>query len=322
VEQSRRLLRLQSVTEPVVPRGASLGIRGLTPWRTQPQDFYLIHTALVAPAIEPKDWSLRIHGMVDHPITLTYHDLIRRELVEDWITLNCVSNPVGGPLIGNAWWSGIKIAPLLAEVGVQAGADAVLQTSHDGWTCGTPIAALTDGRNAMLAVAMDGLPLEIDHGFPVRTVVPGLYGFVSACKWVVDWEITRFDRIDAYWTQRGWSEQAPVKIASRIDLPGDGEHVTAGSVRVGGMAWDQHIGIKAVEVALDGGAWTPATIGDAGLPDSWVQWTAVLDVAPGDHTLKVRATNRDGEVQTGALADVVPNGATGWHTIGFTAENA
>jgi DMSO/TMAO reductase YedYZ molybdopterin-dependent catalytic subunit len=191
----------------------------------------------------------------------------------------------------------------------------VLQTSDDGWTCGTPVAALTDDRNAMLAVGMNGEALPIEHGFPVRTLVPGLYGFVSACKWVVDWEVTSFSEFSAFWTDRGWSEQAPVKIASRIDVPRDGDEVDAGDVRAGGMAWAQHTGIGAVEVSVDGGAWQPAEIASATNIDSWVQWTANVAVEKGNHILRVRATDSDGLVQTGAVADVIPDGATGWHQV-------
>jgi DMSO/TMAO reductase YedYZ molybdopterin-dependent catalytic subunit len=319
VEQSRRLLRLEGVTQPTVPQGANVGLTGISPWMTQARDFYLIDTAYIKPAIEPVDWRLRIHGMVEREVTLTYADLLARELTEDWITLNCVSNEVGGHLIGNAWWSGVKVSGLLAEAGVRGGADAVLQTSKDGWTCGTPLSALTDHRNAMLAVAMNGEPLPIEHGFPVRTIVPGLYGYVSACKWVVDLEVTRFDRITGYWISKGWSERGPVKIASRIDVPRAGATVPSGRVVLGGVAWHQEIGIAAVEVSLDGGAWTRASLGKVPSTDTWVQWRAALPVAEGDHEVRVRATGRDGEVQTGVLRDVAPDGATGWHTVRFTA---
>jgi DMSO/TMAO reductase YedYZ molybdopterin-dependent catalytic subunit len=319
VEESRRLLRLTGVSEPDAPAGASLGVEGITPWRTPNDRFYLIHTAIIPPAIEPKSWQLRIHGLVDRELVVTYDDLMSRQLTEGWVTLNCVSNPVGGPLIGNAWWSGVRTADILKEVGIDPSADAVLQTSDDGWTCGTPISALTDSRNAMLTVAMNGQPLPIEHGFPVRTLVPGLYGFVSACKWVVDWEVTRFEDISAYWTQRGWAEQAPVKMSSRIDVPGNGDGVDAGEVRVGGMAWAQHTGISAVEVSLDGAAWQSAQIGDAGTIDSWVQWTTTLSVDKGDHTLRVRATDKNGKVQTSVVADVIPDGSSGWHQVSFSA---
>jgi DMSO/TMAO reductase YedYZ molybdopterin-dependent catalytic subunit len=319
VEESRRLLRLNGVSSPNAPDGVSVGLDGIAPWRTPNEKFYLIHTAIIPPAIEPQNWQLRIHGMVEREIVLTYNDLMARTFTEAWVTLNCVSNPVGGQLIGNAWWSGVRTADLLREVGVAPGADAVLQTSDDGWTCGTPLSVLTDGRNAMLAVAMNGQPLPIEHGFPVRTLVPGLYGFVSACKWVVDWEVTTFEDISAYWTQRGWAEQAPVKIASRIDVPGNGDDVHAGRTRVGGVAWAQHTGISGVEVSVDGGAWQSAEIGDAGTIDSWVQWTTTLSLDKGDHVLRVRATDNDGQVQTGVEADVIPDGATGWHTVSFSA---
>ena len=322
VEETRRLIRLPGVSAPIVPARVQVDVPGVSPWMTAADEFYRIHTAIVVPTIEPKDWRLRIHGMVEREIELTYEDLLARRFTEDWITLNCVSNPVGGPLIGNAWWSGVRLADLLAEAGVRGDADAVLQTSDDGWTCGTPLAALTDDRQAMLAVAMNGEPLPIDHGFPVRTIVPGLYGYVSACKWVVEMEVTRFDKIEAYWTGKGWAEQAPVKLSSRIDVPRSGADVTAGDVRVGGVAWAQHTGIAGVEVALDGGAWQPGEIGGSPSDDTWVQWSATVSVAPGEHVLRVRATDKDGLVQTGVERDVLPDGATGWHAIDFNAEEA
>ncbi|MCY7395941.1 MAG: molybdopterin-dependent oxidoreductase, partial [Nocardioides sp.] len=319
VEQARSLLRLDGVTRPTVPAGVRVGVDGVTPWMTPVEDFYRIDTAVVVPIIEPRDWQLRIHGMVDREVVITYDDLMAREITEGWITLNCVSNPVGGDLIGNAWWSGVRIADLLAEAGVSPDADAVLQTSDDGWNCSTPLVALTDDRNALLAVAMDGRPLPIEHGFPVRSVVPGLYGYVSGTKWVVDMEVTRFDRVDAYWTQRGWGELGPQKISSRVDVPRSGSEVGAGEVTFGGVAWAQHTGISGVEVSVDGGDWTPGTIADAGLPDSWVQWSATLGVDAGDHLVRVRATDADGLVQDGTVRDVLPDGATGYDTRDFTA---
>ena len=319
VEEARRLLRLPGVTVPRVPDDVRAGVRGITPWATPADVFYRIDTAILVPAIEPTDWELRIHGMVDREIVLTYQQLVARRTTQAWITLNCVSNPVGGNLIGNAWWSGVRVADLLREAGVQEGADAVLQTASDGWTCGTPLGVLTDDRNAMLAVAMNGQPLPIEHGFPVRTIVPGLYGYVSACKWVVDLEVTRFADIEAYWTARGWSEQGPVKISSRIDVPTSGGEVPTVGARVGGVAWAQHTGIQGVEISVDDGEWQPAALASVPNLDTWVQWSATLDLEPGDHTLKVRATDKDGFVQTGVERDVVPNGATGWHTIDLTA---
>lgn len=319
VEETRRLLRLEGVSRPQVPADARLGVDGITSWATPADDFYLIHTAIAVPTIDPEEWSLRIHGMVERELVLTYQDLVDREVTEAWITLNCVSNTVGGTLVGNAWWSGVRLADLLSEAGVSPDADAVLQTSEDGWNCGTPLSALTDDRNAMLAVAMNGQALPLAHGFPVRTIVPGLYGYVSACKWVVDMEVTRLDDISAYWTDRGWGEEGPVKVASRVDVPRSGSEVPAGEVSVGGLAWRQHTGIEAVEVALDGGAWQPAQIGGAPSDDTWVQWAATLSVPAGDHVVRVRAKEKGGDWQTGVQRDVLPDGATGWHEVDFTA---
>jgi DMSO/TMAO reductase YedYZ molybdopterin-dependent catalytic subunit len=257
--------------------------------------------------------------MVDKELTLTYQDLLDRGLEDAWITICCVSNPVGGDLIGNTVWGGVPIKGILDEVGIQAGADALLSRSDDGWTCGTPLEALTDGRNALLALTMNGEALPIPHGFPVRQVVPGLYGYVSATKWVVDLEVTRFDKFTAYWTERGWAPKAPVKTQSRIEVPRDGAEVSAGRVRVGGQAWAQHTGIEAVEVQLDGGAWERADLGEAPSVDTWVQWAVTLDVPEGDHEVRVRAIGRDGETQTSVERAPDPDGATGLHTIEVSA---
>jgi DMSO/TMAO reductase YedYZ molybdopterin-dependent catalytic subunit len=319
VDQARSALRIPGVTSPAAPAGTSVGVPGIAPWQTSARHFYRIDTTLSPPAIAPKDWDLRIHGLVDHPTMLTYDDLLARERTEAWVTLNCVSNTVGGPLISNAWWSGVRLDDLLAEAGVQSGADALKQTSDDGWTCGTPLAAITDGRGAMLALAMNGEPLPIEHGFPVRTIVPGLYGYVSACKWLRQIEVTTFDAFTAYWTSRGWSEKGPVKLASRIDVIGDGGGVKAGRVKAGGLAWQQDVGISAVQVQLDGGAWQPTTLARKNLKDAWLQWGTTLDVSPGRHLLRVRAVNDDGEVQTSVQASPAPNGASGWHTVQFSA---
>lgn len=319
VEQSRKLLRLDGAARATAPAGVSLDVDGVSPWVTPVDEFYRIDTAFSVPALAAEDWSLRIHGLVDREITLRYEDLVARSLTDAWVTICCVSNPVGGDLIGNARWSGVRIADLLAEAGVQDGADAVLQTSVDGWTCGTPLSALTDDRDAMLAVAMNGDPLPIDHGFPVRTIVPGLYGFVSATKWVVDFEVTRFSDFSAYWTQRGWSAQAPVRLMSRVDVPRSGDRVSAGSVRVGGVAWQQHVGVRGVQVSLDGGPWQDAELGRVPDADTWVQWAATVEAEPGDHVVAVRAISETGEVQTAVERDVIPDGATGLHSVDFTA---
>lgn len=318
VDQSRRLLNLPVSAPEPVPE-VRVGLADMPPWQTPNVDFYQVHTAIVVPTIEPQQWSLRIHGMVDNEINLSYQELIDRPIIQAWVTLNCVSNPVGGDLIGNAWWSGVPLADLLAEAGVDPSADAVLQTSHDGWTCGTPLSALRDReRQAMLAIAMNGEPLPIDHGFPVRTLVPGLYGYVSACKWVVDLEVSRFADIEAFWTEKGWAEKAPVKVASRIDVPADGDELEGERATVGGYAWAQDVGIAAVEIAVDGGAWFEVELGQVPNEDTWVQWKGEIMVPEGDHEVRVRAITRDGEVQTGVEADVRPDGATGWHAVEFS----
>ena len=319
VEAARSQLDLP-VQKPVVPPGAQLDVPELGPWESPNSEFYRIDTAVVVPAVEAAGWRLRIHGMVEKEVVVTYQDLLDRGLTEAWVTLCCVSNPVGGELIGNAWWSGVRVADLIKEAGPRPDADAVLQTSQDGWTCGTPLAALTDDRNALLAVAMNGEPLPLEHGFPVRMVVPGLYGYVSATKWVVDLEVSRFQDFTAFWTDKGWSEEGPVKTESRIDVPRSNHRVMAGSVRVGGIAWAQHTGIEAVEVQLDGGPWTPVELGRVPSVDTWVQWAGTVQAGPGVHRLAVRATDRSGYVQTAVRRDVIPDGATGWHTIEFTAE--
>jgi DMSO/TMAO reductase YedYZ molybdopterin-dependent catalytic subunit len=318
VEQARRLLRLP-VKRGEVPSGSEIAV-GAAPWRTPNRDFYVVHTALAPPSISPEDWSLRIHGMVENEITVTYQDLIDRQITQAWITLCCVSNEVGGDLIGNAYWSGVLARDLLEAAGPKPGANAVRQRSRDGWDCGTPLGVLTDPhRNAMLAIAMNGQPLPVEHGFPVRMVVPGLYGYVSACKWLVDLEVTTFDRFSAYWTQRGWSERGPVKTQSRVDVPRDGGEVKAGTLRVGGSAWAQHTGIEKVEYQLDGGPWVAADLGRVPNIDTWVQWAATIEVEKGEHRLSCRATDRSGYTQTSVKVGVVPDGATGWDSRKFTA---
>ena len=313
LDTARRRLRLP-VTAPAEPRGADLGVSGITSWVTDQEDFYRIDTAISIPQILPAEWTLRIHGKVDRELTLTYQDLVDRGITEYWLTLCCVSNEVGGDLISNAWWSGVPIADLLADAGVQSGADAVLSTSDDGWTCGTPLDALTDDRKALLAVAMNGEPLTPEHGFPVRMVVPGLYGYVSATKWVVEMKVTTFAEDMGYWTPLGWSALGPIKIGSRIDTPRKNA-AQAGRVTVAGVAWAQHLGIAKVEVQVDQGAWRVAELADTVGPDTWRQWKYDWDATAGDHTLSVRATGTDGTTQTDDQAPPEPDGATGWHTI-------
>ncbi|WP_084532819.1 molybdopterin-dependent oxidoreductase [Nocardia fusca] len=297
-----------------IPPGTDPPIPGLTAFRTPNDTFYRIDTALRLPALTSDDWQLRIHGMVEREIRLTMDDLLRRPAVEKMITLTCVSNEVGGDLVGNASWIGYPLADLLAEAGVRPDADMVLSTSADGFTAGTPVAALTDGRDALLAVGMNGEPLPVEHGYPARMVVPGLYGYVSATKWVVDLEITRFDRAQAYWTRRGWSAFGPIKTASRIDVPPAFGRIAPGPVVVAGVAWAQHRGIAAVEVQVDDGPWRPADLAPEYSLDTWRQWTWRWDAPPGSHTLRVRATDGAGGIQTEERADPVPDGATGRHS--------
>jgi DMSO/TMAO reductase YedYZ molybdopterin-dependent catalytic subunit len=314
VDAARRKLRLP-ITSPDTPSGVELGVDGIVPWVTKQDDFYRIDTALAIPQIVPEKWQLRIHGKVENELVLSYQELVERGITQAWLTLCCVSNEVGGDLISNAWFSGVLISDLLAEAGIVEGADAVMSTSDDGWTCGTPLEALTDDRNAMLAVAMNGEPLTPEHGFPVRMVVPGLYGYVSATKWVVDMEVTSFADFRAFWTERGWSDHGPVKTESRIDVPRSGSKVSPGRVAIGGIAWAQHTGIDKVEVRVDDGEWAEASLGDDPSIDSWRQWSYVWDAPSGDHQVQVRATDKSGYTQTEERADVVPDGATGWHSI-------
>lgn len=288
---------------------------GLPSFITPNADFYRIDTALSVPQVSRSDWRLRIHGMVDREVTYSFEDLKGFEVIERAVTLTCVSNPVGGNLISNAMWTGYRLRDLLQRSGIQSGADMVLSTSVDGFTVGTPVEALTDDRDSMLAIGMNGVPLPVEHGYPARLVVPGLYGFVSATKWVVDLELTRFDRAEAYWTKLGWSAQAPIKTESRIDVPRNGQRISAGKVTVGGVAWAQHRGIKGVEVSIDDGPWQPATLGAAYSKDTWRLWTYDWDAAPGNHTVTARAIDNTGAVQTADVAPPPPNGATGWPSI-------
>ncbi len=301
-----------------VPAGADLGIPGLAPVITPNAGFYRIDTALALPQIDPATWRLRIHGKVDEEIELSWDELLALPLEESVTTLTCVSNEVGGDLIGTALWLGYPIRHLLARAGVQADADMVLSTSADGFTAGTPLEALTDERNAILAVGMDGEPLPIAHGFPMRMVVPGLYGYVSATKWVTDLEVTRFSDAQGYWTPRGWSERGPIKLASRIDVPRRGGTVAAGESVIAGVAWQQHVGVRGVQVRIDDGDWQEATLATAISADTWVQWSLPWQASPGQHTITARAIGLDGEPQTQTAAPPAPDGATGWPRVEIT----
>ena len=310
-------MRIPTPTSPAARSTAEFhpSVPGLEPFLTPNDVFYRVDTALLVPSVSAQTWSLRIHGMVERELVIDYEQLLARPLIERDITLNCVSNRVGGPYIGNARWIGAPLRDLLQEVGVHPGANQIVTRSVDGFTVGTPTAVVVDGRDAMLAVAMNGEPLPLSHGFPVRMIVPGLYGYVSATKWIADLELTTFDAFDAYWVQRGWAQQAPVKISSRIDTPRAGSRLASGTIPVAGVAWAQHVGIERVEVQLDGGSWADADLGAVDTVDTWCQWVYRWPATAGDHLLRVRATDDTGAVQTAAVAEPFPSGSTGLHTI-------
>ncbi|MGW2730885.1 sulfite oxidase [Streptomyces sp. NPDC001494] len=309
-----------------VPRGAALRIPGVSPFITPNGSFYRVDTALVVPKVDAATWRLRIHGKgVSRPVVLSFDELLRRDLVERDITLTCVSNEVGGPYVGTARWTGARLADLLAECGVRppsrgGPADQLVARSVDGMTIGSPVEDVMDGRDALLAVGMNGEPLPFDHGFPVRMVVPGLYGFVSACKWITDLELTTFDAYDPYWVERGWARRAPVRTQSRIDTPKPFARPAAGPVMVAGVAWAQHRGIGRVEVRIDDGPWQEARLAAEDSRDTWRQWSLPWRAAKGAHTLTVRATDRSGRVQTERRTRTVPDGASGWHSVVVTVE--
>ena len=317
---ARDVLRLPrpARTAPPLPPGAQSMAPGVVDVVTRNDDFYRIDTALTVPQVDPSTWELRVHGLVEQEVTLTFAELLAEDLVEAYVTLACVSNPVGGDLIGNALWLGLPVREVLARARPLPGADMVLSTSVDGFTASTPIGVLVDDRDALLAVGMNGEPLPLAHGFPVRLVVPGLYGYVSATKWVTDLQVTRFADEEAYWTQRGWSELGPVKTSSRIEVPRGGAQVDAGPVAVGGTAWAQHTGITGVDVQVDDGPWNRASLGDEISVDTWRQWSWTWEAEPGEHLLRVRAADASGETQTSQVADVIPDGATGWHEVTIT----
>ncbi|MFE6969706.1 molybdopterin-dependent oxidoreductase [Isoptericola sp. NPDC057653] len=299
--------------------GAPATVPGLTPYVTPNPDFYRIDTALLLPQVDPGDWSLSVTGLVDQPFTLTWDELLALPLEEHYVTLTCVSNEVGGNLVGNARWLGYPVRELLARAGPQVGADMVLSRSTDGFTAGTPLEVLQDpGRASLLAVGMNGEPLPVEHGFPARLVVPGLYGYVSATKWVTELTVTTFAADQGYWTPRGWSARGPIKLSSRIDVPRPGADLPAGTVTLAGVAWAQHTGISRVQVRVDDGAWVEAQLAGTVGPDTWLQWRHDWDATPGDHTVAVRATDADGNVQVQAEAPPAPDGATGWQTIPVT----
>ena len=317
VSAARAAIRLPAPEDPAVmlPSTVEVGVPGVAPFRVANADFYRVDTALTVPAVDLGSWNLRVGGMVDRPYSLSYADLLALPLVERDLTLTCVSNEVGGQYAGNARWLGVRVKDLLAHAGVDPRADQLLSRSVDGWSASTPIAAVTDGRDAIVAVAMNGEPLPAEHGFPARMVVPGLYGFVSATKWLVALEPSTYSAEQAYWTQRGWATDAPVRTMARIDVPAPLSTVRAGRVAVAGVCWAQHRGIDGVEVQVDDGPWRTAKLGSVPSDDTWRQWVVSWDAAPGRHTLRARATDGTGHTQPEARLTPFPSGAQGWHEV-------
>ena len=318
---SRLAVVLPSATSPApaIPAAADLGIDGLSPFLTPLEDFFRIDVSLLVPQVRAETWKLMITGMVDDEVTITYDELLAMPMVEEDITLACVSNEVGGRLVGNARWLGTPLLPLLERAGIDVRSDQVVARAVDGFTVGFPVETLRDGRAALVAVGMNGEPLPIRHGFPARLVVAGLYGYVSATKWLEDIELTRFDEFDPYWIKRGWAVEAPVKTQARIDTP-RGQQTLAGAViPVAGVAWAQTRGIERVEVRVDDGAWHECELSTAVGANTWRQWLYRWeDATPGRHELTVRATDGTGETQTEDRADPFPDGATGWHSVTVT----
>ncbi|THV33471.1 molybdopterin-dependent oxidoreductase [Glycomyces buryatensis] len=316
-EADRDALTLPDADVPAPdPGAADLDVGGLSPWQTPNADFYRIDTAITTPAVDVDTWSLTVRGMVDTERTYSFDDLLGRELIERDITLCCVSNPVGGELVGNARWLGVSLADLLAESGPDPAADQLVSRSVDGFTAGSPTDLVFDGRDALVAVGMNGVPLPVDHGWPARLIIPGLYGYVSATKWVTELELTTFGAYDPYWIQRGWDGPGPIKTASRIDTPRS--KADSGTVTVAGVAWAQHRGISAVHLQIDDGEWTECELSEVPSGDTWRQWRFDWEADSGDHSLTVRATDGDGNIQTSDVTGVKPNGATGLHSIAIT----
>lgn len=300
---------------PELSPDVELGVDSLTPFVTPNDNFYRIDTALTAPQLLTTDYSLKITGMVDNELEFSWEELLGRDMIERDITMTCVSNEIGGTLVGNARWLGTRLDALLQEAGVQSGADQVVGRSVDGFECGFPVSVAMDGRDAIVAVGMNGEPLPIEHGFPARLVVPGLYGYVSATKWLTEIELTTFAEFDHYWLRRGWAQEAPIKLMSRIDTPRGLAKVPAGEVPLAGMAWAQTIGIESVEVQIDDGDWQAAELAAVPSDDTWVQWLLRWEATSGRHSVRVRAVDKDGSIQTDERAEPIPDGASGHHQI-------
>jgi sulfite oxidase len=301
-----------------LPDGVDFDLDGLSSFVTPNETFYRVDTAVQVPRVRADEWTLRIHGMVDRELELDWASLLDRELVQIDTTLMCVSNPVGGDLVGNARWLGVRLDDLLGEAGVQDGATQLVPRSVDGYAGGFPVADALDGRNAILAIAMNDEPLPPEHGYPVRLVVPGLYGYVSAVKWLAELELTTFEAFDHYWFRRGWAQQAPIKVQSRIDRPAAASEVAAGGYVVAGVAWAQTRGIERVEVQIDDGEWQETELAAVPSDNTWRQWRYSWQAEPGDHRIRVRATDADGTTQDEERVDPIPDGAEGWHTVQVT----
>jgi DMSO/TMAO reductase YedYZ molybdopterin-dependent catalytic subunit len=303
---------------PVLPKEASLNIPGISPFYTPNNSFYRVDTALVVPQVTTQQWSLRVHGMVGKELSISYDDLIHMPMIERDITIMCVSDTVGGNYIGNARWQGVLLSDVLAKARVQSGVSQLATTDVNGMNIGVATEVALDGRDTMLAVGMNGVPLPQEHGFPVRLIVPGLYGYCSATKWITDIELTTLDDFTAYWVHRGWSQVAPTKTESQIDTPKAASKLQAGTVMVAGVAWAQHRGIEQVEVQFDGGEWTKATLASQDTVDTWRQWYLPWHAAAGQHTVAARATDKTGYTQTATNVATFPNGATGYNTVRVT----
>ncbi len=300
---------------PSITPDNAFGLEGLTPLVVPNDEFYRIDTALVTPSVDIDTWKLRVFGMVDREVVLTYEDLVQLPLVEQYVTIACVSNEVGGNLVGNAKWTGVRLTDVLAMAGIKDGATQIVPRSVDGWTAGFPTAWVTEPdrpRDALIAVKMNGVPLPPDHGFPARLIVPGLYGYVSATKWLSELELTTLEAFDAYWVPRGWAKEAPILTQARIDVPRPNTQRRVGDViAVAGVAWAPDRGISKVEIQVDDGDWQPATLATALGPQTWVQWKFAWPATAGHHTFTVRATDGTGQVQTADVTRPDPDGARG-----------
>ncbi len=299
-----------------VPSSAQLDVPGVSSLVTSNKDFYRIDTQLITPHVDASTWKLTVTGMVNNELSFTYDELLAMPLYEQYATIQCVSNDVGGNLVGNALWRGVRLRDVLDQAGVHANATQIVGRAFDGWTCGFPTDWLTESdREALIAVAMNGEPLPAAHGFPARLIVPGLYGYVSATKWLTNIELTTLDAFDAYWVPLGWSKLGPIKTTSRIDTPRSGSSPHAGTVPVAGVAWAPDRGISKVEVQVDDGAWQAADLATPISNATWVQWVYQWPATSGRHTLRVRATDGTGELQVATPHDPAPNGATGYHQV-------